>query len=395
MYISRKIEPILLETARQFPLVAITGPRQSGKTTLTKKCFPDYKYISLENLDTREAATEDPRNFLASFDNAKGVIIDEIQEVPSLFPYLQEIVDTKSRPGFFILTGSKNILLQENISQSLAGRVALLTLLPFSIDELKDANILLGHVDNIMLRGFYPRIYKENIDPEKWLRNYITTYIERDVRQLINIDKLVIFQRFIRVCAARVGNILNYADIARDCDLSLNTVKSWISILEASYIIKLVQPYYKNYNKRVIKTPKLYFYDTGIICNLLGIKNIDELNIHPMRGAIFESMMISNIYKYNFNSDLAPNIFFWRDTKGNEIDCLIEKKFNETVPIEIKSGMTLSRRFFKEIENWNNITKENANAYLIYGGNEDWIRQEAKVFSWQNCYQMLKEIYQN
>ena len=392
--IKRELESKLLTIAKQFPVIAITGPRQSGKTTLAKSVFADYRYISLENLDTRAYATNDPRNFLTSFDNATGVIIDEIQEVPHLFSYLQEIVDTKKRPGFFVLTGSQNILLQENISQSLAGRIAIFTLLPLSINELKLSDLLPKNVDEVMLKGFYPRIYSEQLDIQTWINNYINTYLERDVRQLININNLLTFQRFIKVCAARIGNILNYADLARDCDISLNTAKSWLSILEASYIIKLVQPYYKNFNKRITQTPKIYFYDTGIACALLGIKRTDELNIHPMRGHLFENMIIADTYKYNFNNNIIPNIYFWRDVQGHEIDCLIEKSFDKLVPIEIKSSMTISDRFFKTIIDWKKIIKETAiDSYLVYGGNENWIRREGQIFSWESVYEMLEKIY--
>ena len=394
--IKRKLSSKLSTIAKQFPVIAITGPRQSGKTTLAKSVFADYRYVSLENIDTRAFAANDPRNFLSSFDNAPGVIIDEIQEVPQLFSYLQEIVDTKKRPGFFVVTGSQNILLQEKISQSLAGRIAIFTLLPLSISELKDADLLPESVDSTMLKGFYPRLYAEQVDIQTWCNNYITTYLERDVRQLINVNNLLTFQRFLKVCAARIGNILNYADIARDCDISLNTAKAWLSILEASYIIKLVQPYYKNFNKRVTQTPKIYFYDTGIVCALLGIKKAEELNIHHMRGHIFENMIIADTFKYNFNSNMVPNIYFWRDTQGHEIDCLLEKSFDKLAPIEIKSNMTISDRFFKNIIDWKEIIKEpSIEGYLVYSGNENWIRREGKIFSWKNNFEMLKEIYES
>ena len=392
--IYRELEPKLLTIAQQFPVVAIIGPRQSGKTTLAKAVFANYRYVSLENLDTRAYAANDPRNFLASFDGAEGVIIDEIQEVSGLFSYLQEIVDTKKRPGFFVVTGSRNILLQEKISQSLAGRIAIFTLLPLSINELKLSNHLGNNADATMLKGFYPRLYAEQIDDQTWFNNYITTYIERDVRQLINVNNLLTFQRFIKVCAARVGNILNYADLARDCDISLNTAKSWLSILEASYIIKLVQPYYKNFNKRITQTPKIYFHDTGIVCALLGIKKAEELNIHHMRGHIFENMIIADAFKYNFNNNLLPNIYFWRDVTGHEIDCLIEKSYDKLVPIEIKSNMTMSDRFFKNIIDWKVIVNEpSMQGYLIYNGHENWIRKEGKIYSWQDNSLMLDEIY--
>lgn len=382
MYIKRSIADQVVQLAKQFPVVGITGPRQSGKTTLTKQLFPDYAYVTLEDIDVRTAAQQDPRRFFASFDNKPGVIIDEIQVVPDLFSYMQGIVDAKNKPGQFIITGSQNFLLMEKISQSLAGRIALLTLLPLSIEELQGAGISYQPVEFLMQKGQYPRLYAHDIDTEAWLSSYIATYVERDVRQVLNISDVVTFQRFIKLCAARVGNLINFADLARDCDISPNTAKAWISILESSYIIKLLQPYHANFNKRVIKSPKLYFYDTGLICYLLGITSYEDLFMHSMRGAIFESLIISELFKHYFNKGKQPHLYFWRDIQGHEIDCIIEASYQKLIPIEIKSSMTMQPDFLKNILYWNSITKSALPAFLIYAGNLQYETETASIVPW-------------
>lgn len=390
--IHRNLRESLIRLSHQFPVVALMGPRQSGKTTLSKESFPDYAYVSLEDLDSRALAKEDPRYFLSSFDPQKGVIIDEIQMVPELFSYLQGVVDQKNRPGFFIITGSQNFLLYEKISQTLAGRVALLTLLPLSLDEFFKSKLLPSNLDEFLIKGSYPRLYAQNIDYGTWFSNYIATYIEKDVRQVLKINDIVTFQRFVKMCAARVGSILNYADIARDCDISLNTAKSWISILESSYIIKLVYPYYKNFNKRVIKSPKIYFYDTGIICALLGIKNAEELKISPMRGHIFESFVMSEFFKYYFNHNQPPAIYFWRDIKGHEIDCIIEIMYDVTAPIEIKSRMTISNDFFKALKEWEAIVEKKSSSYVVYAGEDNHLTSNGQIFSWRSLPLLFEEL---
>ncbi|HBR70913.1 TPA: AAA family ATPase [Candidatus Dependentiae bacterium] len=396
MIIYREITPHLRNLAKQFSSVAVMGPRQSGKTTLVKETFPDYAYVSLEDLDFRMAAKDDPRNFLATYENKKGVIIDEVQEVPELFSYLQGIIDKKFRPGFFILTGSQNFLMHEKITQTLAGRIAILTLLPFSIFELQKAKQMPSTLDNLLIKGFYPPLYSQPVEPRNWFKNYVVTYIEKDVRQVLKISDVVSFQRFLKLCAARTGNLLNYSELARDCDISPNTAKSWLSILESSYIIKLLYPYYKNFNKRIIKAPKLYFYDTGLTCFLLDIKNADELNIHPLRGHIFESMIISEFFKYNYNNGEIPSLFFWRDTQGHEIDCIIEKSLTNIIPVEIKSRMTVSNDFFKGLIDWREITKqEDVESYVVYAGKENLIRKQGNIYTWEDITKMMKKIYKN
>jgi len=385
MIINRQMKSILVKAAKQFPIVGVMGPRQSGKTTLTKETFPTYTYVSLEDVDTRVRAQEDPRKFFATYANVVGLIIDEIQEVPELFSYLQGIVDQEYKPGFFIITGSQNFLMYEKITQTLAGRIALLTLLPLTIAELQDAQLLPDTPEEIMPKGLYPRVYAQPIDPIMWFNNYINTYVERDVRQVLKIGDIIAFQRFLKLCAARVGNVLNYASLARDCDISPNTAKSWLSILESSYIIKLLQPYYKNFNKRVIKAPKIYFYDPGLVCALLGIRTAQELYTHPMRGPLFETLVLSELYKYHYNQGLEAPLYFWRDVQGHEIDCIIERSFDQLVAVEIKSGMTITSNFFKELIDWHDITgnKEQL-SYLVYAGKENQERTHGHVVAWNN-----------
>jgi predicted AAA+ superfamily ATPase len=394
MIIRRAITNHLQDLAKQFPAVAVMGPRQSGKTTLVKETFPEYAYVSLEDLDKRSAAQEDPRGFLNTYMRHKGVIIDEIQEVPELLSYMQGIVDQEYKPGFFILTGSQHFLMYEKITQTLAGRIALLTLLPLSVSELKEAQLLPTTCESLLIKGFYPRLYVQPITVQTWFSNYISTYVERDVRQVLRITDLVTFQRFLKLCAARVGNLLNYAEIARDADISPNTAKAWISILEASFIVKLLQPYHKNFSKRVIKSPKLYFYDTAIVCSLLGIKTEEELLLNPLRGALFESFAISEMLKFNYNNNKLPHIYFWRDVQGHEIDAIIEKSHDKTVPVEIKAGMTIMDSFFKGLRDWKEISEQTDGAsYVVYGGKDSLIRNNGHVFPWDMIAEMLEEIY--
>jgi uncharacterized protein len=393
MIIEREISPHLKKLSQEFPVVAVLGPRQSGKTTLVKETFKNYAYVTLEDLDKRTAAQEDPRGFFATYAQKEGLIIDEVQEVPELLSYMQSIVDSQYRPGFFILTSSQNFLLHKKITQTLAGRIALLTLLPLSVQELKKANLLPSQIESLLIKGFYPRLYAQQIDTQVWFANYITTYIEKDVRQVLNISNVISFQRFIKLCAARVGNLLNYAEIARDADISPNTAKAWISILEASYVIKLLYPYHKNFNKRVIKSPKIYFYDTAIVCSLLGIRTPEELFTHPLKGALFESFVISEMFKYTYNNNMVPHIYFWRDVQGHEIDGIIEKSYNAIIPVEIKSGMTISKDFFKGLSEWQNISGQaDRETYVVYGGAENVIRHNTQILSWHSVADLMAQI---
>lgn len=394
MIIQREIQKHLANLATQFPAVAIMGPRQSGKTTLAKETFPHYAYVTLEDIDRKLAAKDDPRGFLSSFAHHQGVILDEVQEVPELFSYMQGIIDQSYKPGFFILTGSQNFLLHEKITQTLAGRIALLTLLPLSMSELSTANLLPTRYDALLIKGFYPRLYSQPIEVQTWFPNYISTYVEKDVRHVLQISDVIAFQRFLKLCAARIGNLVNYAELGRDCDISAVTAKAWMSVLETSFIVKLLTPYHKNYNKRVTKSPKLYFYDPAIACALLGIKTAEELSINPIRGALFESMIISEIFKYNFNNNIPPQIYFWRDVQGHEIDCIIEKSFDHALPIEVKSGMTMRDDFFKELANWKKISGQpEAESNVVYGGTDTLTLKHGNIVGWQSIGYLLKKIY--
>lgn len=386
MYIIYMIKRILSQKIKklvsEFPVVSVVGPRQSGKTTLVKNVFPQFKYVSLEDLDTRGFALQDPRGFLSTYN--KGVIIDEAQRVPELFSYIQTVVDKKGSPGQFILTGSQNILLHEKVSQTLAGRVAIVKLLPFSLEELKGTVYELKNPEEYIYKGFYPRIYDKKIAPDDWYPNYIQTYIERDVRLIKNIGDLNTFQRFVKMCAGRIGQVLNLSSLGNDCGISHNTAKAWISILESSYIVFLVRPYYKNFNKRLVKMPKLYFYDTGLACSLLGIQKKEQVSTHYMKGGLFESFILSEIVKGKFSRGLEPNCYYWKDKSGNEIDCIMEIA-DTSLQIEIKSGKTIADDFFDGLRYWNKLANEkNRNPYLIYGGEEDQRRSLAYIVSWKN-----------
>jgi predicted AAA+ superfamily ATPase len=324
MIIKRVLENKLKQLRSKFPVISLTGPRQSGKTTLVKYAFDDMDYVSLEDPDTREFAQTDPRGFLAGY--TKGVIIDEAQRVPDLFSYIQTIIDTHNKPGMFILTGSQNFLLDENISQTLSGRVAVLNLLPFSLEELAGTSfdLTLSDYPRALFKGFYPRIYDFDLDPRDWYPGYVQTYLERDVRQIKNITDLGIFRRFMRLCAGRTGQILNLSSLAVDCGISHNTVKSWLSLLETSYIIFLLKPHFKNFRKRLVKMPKLYFFDPGLTCYLLGIENEKQVDTHFLKGSLLESVVIAEFFKYRLNRGREPNCYYWRDKTGHEIDGILE-----------------------------------------------------------------------
>ncbi|MEN8158145.1 MAG: ATP-binding protein [Bacteroidota bacterium] len=360
--IYREAEKELIKLSTQFRAVAITGPRQSGKTTLVRKVFPDKQYANLENPDTRRFAIEDPRGFLSNYPG--GAVLDEVQRVPDLFSYLQQILDESEEKGLFILTGSNNFLLQESISQSLAGRVGYLFLLPLSLKEIGGREM-----DNnqILFQGGYPELYHEHADITRFYANYIRTYIERDVRLLKNITDLYAFERFLRLCAGRVGQLLNMNSMAAEVGVDVKTIGSWIGVLETSFIVFRLQPYHKNYKKRIVKMPKLYFYDTGLAVALMGLESVSQLSISPFRGALFENLVIVEFLKRLYNNGKTNNLFFWRDNTGNEIDLVLEKG-NNSVPIEIKSGQTVAEEFFKGIHFWNKLTDEKG-GFLIYGGN--------------------------
>ena len=386
--IKRTLSEKLKTLALKFPVVSVVGPRQSGKTTLVKNVFSRLDYVTLEDIDTREFALKDPRGFLATHN--QGVIIDEAQKAPNLFSYIQTEVDKREKSGQFILTGSQNFLLQENISQTLAGRVAILRLLPFSLEELRGAGYKLHNSEEYIFKGFYPRIYDKKISPVDWYYNYIQTYVERDVRLIKNVADLHTFQKFVKLCAGRIGQILNLSSLGNDCGITHNTAKAWASILEASYVIFLLKPYYKNFNKRLIKMPKLYFYDTGLACSLLGIQNKTQLNSHYLRGGLFESFVMAEIIKRKFNKGQEHNCYYWRDKTGNEIDCIAEVS-GRLLKIEIKSAKTIAEDFFTGFNYWNRVAGETGrDSYLIYNGNENQKRTLANVVSWKNSSSVIE-----
>jgi uncharacterized protein len=365
--INRVAETRLIKLAKQFRSVAVIGPRQSGKTTLCRKVFPNKPYISLENPDTLAFANEDPRGFLAQFPN--GAILDEIQRAPKIFSYLQQVLDETKKRGLFILSGSNNFLLQENISQSLAGRIAYITLLPLSIAELSAANKLTKNFQQTIFKGGYPEVIAKKVNAADWFNNYIQTYIERDVRLLKNISNLSLFLKFIKLCAGRVGSNLNLAAIANDCGIDQKTAANWMSILEASFIVYLLKPYYTNLNKRLTKSSKLYFYDTGLACALLNIDQVKSLQTNAYTGHLFENLMIIEALKCRMNMGLMDNLYFIQDKTGNEIDLILEET-KLLRAYECKSSATINNDYFKGLHYFNNLEKLQLLMHVIYGGNE-------------------------
>lgn len=383
-YIKRELEGYLSYISTKYPVVTLTGPRQSGKSTLVRHVFPEKKYVSLEDPDTQLFARQDPRGFLNTYNNA---VIDEAQKVPEIFSYIQTLVDNTDTPGQFILTGSSNFLLFEKITQSLAGRTAVLQLLPFSLREIHSIKGFTDYED-YLFTGFYPRIYKMDIHPGDFYPGYTKTYVERDVRTLRNIPDLIQFQLFVKLCAGRIGQLLNLSSLANDCGISHTTAKSWISVLEASFIIFLLRPHHKNFNKRLIKMPKLYFYDPGLAAYLLDIQSAEQVKTHYSKGALFELMIISEIMKRRLSQGQSAGVHFWRDKNGNEIDCLLESK-GSLLPIEIKSGRTVSSDYFKGTDYFLKLAGNLASKpYIVYGGTENQQRTTADVVSW-NCLEEL------
>lgn len=386
--IKRASEQTLLRLAQGFPVIAITGPRQAGKTTLARAAFPDKPYLSLEDPDIRSMAEADPRRLLAAYPD--GAILDEIQRTPQLFSYLQTHVDANLRPGMFVLTGSQQFGLLSGISQSLAGRVGLVQLLPFSIDELATAGVVPKTVDELLYQGCYPPLHDRNLLPGDWFAGYVGTYIERDVRQLINVRDLSTFQRFLKMCAARTGQLLNLSSLAADCGITHNTAAAWISVLEASYIIHLLLPHHRNFNKRLVKAPKLYFCDAGLAAWLLGIRTPEELAFHAQRGNLFETLMVSEFLKQCWHDGRPSNLFFWRDSKGLEIDLVLEK--GETLtPVEIKSGATIAADFTDNLKKWTQLSgNPQQPSWLIYGGDRQFATGSTQIIPWRQAGQLIR-----
>ncbi|NDG41181.1 MAG: ATP-binding protein [Betaproteobacteria bacterium] len=389
--IARRASTTLATLARGYPVVAITGPRQSGKTTLAKAQFPDKPYVSLEDPDTRAYAEEDPRGFLGRY--ANGAVIDEVQRCPALFSYLQTQVDYDGRMGQFVLTGSQQFGLLSHITQTLAGRVGLVQLLPFSLRELQDAAAPIDSVDELLWRGLYPPIHDRELAPEQWFANYVMTYLERDLRQIIELRNLSLFQRFLKLCAARCGQLLNMSSLANDCGVTHKTIGAWLSVLEASYVVFMLQPHHQNFGKRLVKSAKLYFHDTGLAAHLMGIRDAAHLSIHSARGALFENFVVSELLKNRFNQGLASNLYFWRNNTGEEVDVLIEQ--GETLmPVEIKSGQTFNPDFLTGLHKWARYAGPVAQpAHLVYGGDSNMNRSGVSVHSWRELQPLLDEIH--
>lgn len=381
MLIYREIVDAMKQLVDKFPIIALTGPRQSGKTTLLKAMFSDYRYVSLENPDMRNFAETDPRNFLRQYD--KYVIFDEVQRVPHLFSYIQSVVDDSGIMGQFVFSGSQNFHLMQSITQSLAGRVAIFRLFPFDFQELKRANLLQKEYTDQLIKGFYPAIYDRNIKPADFYPNYIETYIQRDVSELVAVQDMSLFRKFLTLCAARAGQVLNMTNLANECGISSPTVKAWLSALENSYIIFLLQPFYKNFSKRVIKSPKLYFYDTGLLCNLLKINDVSKINNQSVKGVLFENMLISQYVKRIYHkNEKQTEPWFWRDSHGNEVDMLIEKP-QQTEIVEIKATQTIMPNLFKGLNYYAALeTEQKLAKTLVYGGNEYQKRSVADVVPW-------------
>ena len=381
--IKRIAEKKLKQLASSFKAVAVVGARQSGKTTLVKTIFKDKPYVSLENPDTRNFALIDPRGFLETY--STGAILDEVQRVPELFSYLQEVLDNSKKRGLFILTGSNNFLLQQAISQTLAGRVGYLNLLPFSVTELTEAKKIKATDDELMLKGFYPPVYDQKIPVTDWCPNYIRTYIEKDIRQIKNVADLIIFERFLALLAGRCAQELNMSALSVEVGVDVKTIQSWIGILESSFIVYLLKPHYKNFNKTIVKRPKLYFYDTSIVCSLLRINTVQHLKTHPQRGAIFENMVVTEFVKQRTNKGDQINLFYWRDKTGHEIDLIVDEN-NKLLPIEIKSGQTINSDFFKNIEYWTKLSNAKK-AMLLYAGKINQTRSAGvEVKNWRTCF---------
>lgn len=391
--ISRKLTEIVKSGVSKYPVIAILGPRQSGKTTLAKMAFPDYAYVSLENLNIRNLVIESPDDFLKQFENEKGVILDEFQCVPELLSYIKTIVDETGKTGFFVITGSQNYLMNEKISQSLAGRVAIHTLLPLSTAELKNANLLSEHVNELIFRGCYPRMYPPNVPltQDEWYPDYIQTYVERDVRELANIGNVSAFQNFMKLCAGRIGQVLNIESLSNDAGVSSQTINNWLSILEQGYILFLVRPHFNNFGKRIIKKPKIYFYDTGLACGLLEIKSSKTLANHYLRGGLFESFVMSELLKIKYNKRQRPFLYFWRDKAGHEVDCLIEEN-NELLRIEIKSASSIGLSLFDGLKYLNRISGiDDDKNFLVYSGDKEYKYGKVHIIPWNS----LEQIFAN
>ncbi len=375
----RHITDKLLIYKERYKAIALVGPRQSGKTTLAKSVFPKHKYLSLEDPDLRIRALEDPKQFLISIDS--DCILDEVQNVPELLSYLQGILDDAEDTRQFILTGSNSFKLNEKISQSLAGRIKILNILPLLYWEIPQ-DLQRSSLDEVLRFGSYPRIYKENLDPFEWCSDYYNTYVQKDLRSLVNITDLTQFDRFIRVCAGRASQLTQFSSIASEVGISQPTANKWSSVLETSFIIFRLQPHFKNFNKRIIKSPKIYFYDTGLLCYLLRIQSQEQLSTHPLRGAIFENWIISELQKSFLSTGIESPLYFWRDQHGHEIDLVIDTP-PILHPIEIKSGITFQPEWTKNLD-WLNKLQNHNKSTIFYGGTDNFTFKDSAIVSWKD-----------
>jgi predicted AAA+ superfamily ATPase len=397
--ITRHLHDKITQSAKKYPLISLVGPRQSGKTTLAKQVFPTYQYVNFEHPEILELATTNPIGFFQRYSHR--VILDEIQKVPHLFSYLQVLVDQEKEAGRFVLTGSQQFLLNRKISQTLAGRTCLFRLLPFSLDEMENhlpwpfwqkekkeiQNKTLRplpkrNLTQMLFRGFYPPVIDRDFEPQPWYRDYFQTYVSRDLRDMLNIGDLLQFERFVRILASRVGQLIDLTSLGNDAGVSHTTTKRWLSVLEASFIINRLEPHFRNFSKRLIKSPKIYFLDTGLLCYLLRIASPDDLIFHPQWGGIFESYVISEMYKYFYNNNLDAPLYFWRDRTGHEIDLIIDLG-KELFPLEIKASQTYNSDFAKNLTFWLGLKKNpQKNGAIIYGGTEFQTRDHITVLPW-------------
>jgi len=374
---TRNLENYINSIKPKYRCITLIGPRQSGKTTLSRKLFAGYEYYSFESPDIRQRAVTDPRSFLSGLKS--DVIIDEVQKFPDILSYLQEILDDKKDQRRFVLTGSNSLLLSEKISQSLAGRTRIIQVLPLTPEELP-LKLRPATVNEALWKGLYPRIYDQDLNPREWFGDYLQTYIEKDVRSLLNISDLITFERFLRLVAGRVGQILNYNNLASDVGIGQPTAKNWLSVLEASFVSFTLAPHFNNFSKRIIKSPKVYFYDTGLLCYLLRIENSSQLATHPQRGSIFENYIVSESHKYFFNQGQMAPLYFWRDQHGHEVDLVIDKGVYLDL-VEIKSGQTFHPSFYKNIT-WLNKLQNRTTGAVIYGGEEQFESEKIKIYPW-------------
>lgn len=389
MYIKRQMKAALIEAFQNYPTVTLIGPRQAGKSTLARTTFADKPYVNLEDPEVRQFALEDPRSFLGQY--PEGAILDEIQNTPDLLSYIQVIVDEKGENSLFFLTGSHQLSLHSAISQSLAGRTAVLTLLPLSIAELKQNNIELS-ADSQIFQGGYPRVYAQSLNPTRIYSDYYQTYVQRDVRQMINIKDITLFEKFIKLCAGRIGSVWEASSLANEVGVSGQTINHWLSILEASFIVFRLQPYFENFGKRVIKSPKLYFTDVGFASYLLDIENINQLSRDPLRGALFENMTLLELVKHRQNQGLSPNLYYYRDNHKNEVDAII-KYGHELIPIEIKSSQTFHNNFMKGIQYYRKINSDRSPCgYVIYDGQVTQQIGDIKVMNYRNAHSIWQSL---